>query len=93
MDGSTATVRLDECISHHNKWHGVFAYSGAVVDLMGNGTSVHSNERYGLRAFDRGTINVHQLCVLEQVSHDNKRGNINTCNGSGIIQQKGSNKK
>ena len=48
MSGSTTTVSLTNCTSHHNKSTGVYAYSGVVVDLMGEGTSVHDNEGYGL---------------------------------------------
>ena len=63
--------------SHHNKNSGVYASSGAVVDLMGEGTSVHDNERFGLSAQFRGTtINVYQPCVLNDMSHGNKVQNI-----------------
>ena len=47
VSGSTTTARLTNCTSHHNKVHGVSAWSGAVVDLMGAGTSVHDNEGDG----------------------------------------------
>ena len=86
--GSTTTARLTNCISHHNKVAGVLAAYGAVVDLMGEGTSVHDNERYGLYAFDRGTtINVYQPCILNDMSHGNKRQNIFEQSG-GIVRQK-----
>jgi len=86
--GTTTTARLTNCTSHHNKRDGVHANSGAVVDLMGEGTSVHDNERNGLRAtslipsfspftFHRGTtINVYQPCVLNDMSYGNKLQNI-----------------
>ena len=38
------TARLTNCTSHHNKINGVVSNAGAVVDLMGEGTSVHDNE-------------------------------------------------
>jgi len=41
---------LTNCTSHHNKNHGVYADSGAVVDLMGEETSVHDNENHGMVA-------------------------------------------
>ena len=88
--GSTATARLTSCTSHHNKKNGVLAESGAVVDLMGEGTSVHDN-RDGLSAFDRGsTINVYQPCVLNDMSHGNKGKNI--MKAGGTVQQKDSKK-
>jgi len=80
---STMTAHLTNCTSHHNKVDGVCAQYGAVVDLMGEGTSVHDNERFGLSASSRGTINVYQPCVL------NKRQNIYMELG-GTIQQKDS---
>ena len=51
VDGSLTTARLTNCTSHHNKSDGVRANWGAVVDLMGERTSVHDNERYGLSAW------------------------------------------
>jgi hypothetical protein len=92
VHGSTTTARLTNCTSHHNKGSGVQAFSGAVVDLMGAGTSVHDNERYGLSAFHSGTtINVYQPCVLNDMSHGNKGQNIYE-SGGGTVQQKDSKK-
>jgi len=91
VENSTTTARLTNCISHHNKSHGVGAQSGAVVDLMGEGTSMHDNKRSGLLAFHRGTINVYQPCVLNDMSHGNKMQNINMKYG-GTVQQKESKK-
>ena len=90
--GSTATARLTSCTSHHNKKNGVLAESGAVVDLMGEGTSVHDNEEHGLSAWrSRGTtINVYQPCVLNDMSHGNKGKNI--MKAGGTVQQKDSKK-
>ena len=87
VSGSTTTACLTNCTSHHNKLDGVTARSGAVVDLMGEGTSVHDNERYGLCAFQHGaTINVYQPCVLNDMSHGNKDQNIYMGSG-GIVRQ------
>ena len=91
VTGSTTTARLTNCTSHHNKNDGVDACYGAVVDLMGEQTSVHDNERDGLYAYHLGaTINVYQPCVLNDMSHGNKRQNISEC--SGRVQQKGTKK-
>jgi hypothetical protein len=89
VNGSTTTARLTNCTSHHNKGDGVLAWSGAVVDLMGAGTSVHDNERHGLSAYTM--INVYQPCVLNDMSHGNKGQNIHMAYG-GIVQQKDSKK-
>ena len=90
--GSTTTVCLTNCTSHHNKRNGVGAYRGAVVDLMGEGTSVHDNKMYGLCAWDRGTtINVYQPCVLNDMSYENKDQNIDILRG-GTVRQRDSNK-
>jgi hypothetical protein len=88
--GSTTTARLTNCTSHHNKVSGVGASSGAVVDLMGEQTSVHDNEGNGLAAGYGGTINVYQPCVLNDMSHGNK--GLNICRAGGHVQQKGSKK-
>jgi len=92
VQGSTTTARLTNCTSHHNKYDGVAAYPGAVVDLMGEGTSVHDNERFGLSAYNHGTtINVYQPCVLNDMSYGNKDQNIYMGSG-GIVQQRNSKK-
>ena len=84
VDGSTTT--------HHNIGSGVRAYFGAVVDLMGEQTSVHDNEGDGLHArYGGSTINVYQPCVLNDMSHGNKGQNIYEYAG-GIVQQKDSKK-
>jgi len=55
---------------------------------MGEGTSVHDNERHGLYACNRdATINVYQPCVVNDMSHGNKHQNIRMVSG-GIVQQK-----
>ena len=87
-----ANVVATDCQFHHNKSDGVLACSGAVVDLMGEGTSVHDNEQHGLSAVSRGTtINVYQPCVLNDMSHGNKGQNIFEYAG-GTVQQKDSKK-
>ena len=90
VGGSTTFARLTNCTSHHNKGEGVYVYGGAVVGLMGEGTSVHNNEGNGLCVYSRGsTINVYRPCVLGDVSHENKGQNINRgLNNRGTIQQK-----
>ena len=89
--GSTTTARLTNCTSHHNRYSGLLAGIGAVVNLMGEQTSVHDNERHGLSACNRGTtINVYQPCVLNDMSHGNKGQNICKCGGR--VQQKDSKK-
>ena len=87
VNGSTTTVRLTNCTSHHNKNDGVCAIWGAVVDLMGEETSVHNNEGYGLSALNRGsTINVYQPCVLNNMSHGNIDQNIHELAGGRVRQ-------
>ena len=90
--GFRTTTRLTNCTSHHNKDAGVSVESGAVVDLMGEGTSVHDNEGYGFYANNRGaTINVYQPCVLNNMCYGNKEQNIYMY-GGGIVRQKDSKK-
>jgi hypothetical protein len=82
----TATAHLTNCTFHNNKYDGVIATSGAVVDLMGEGTSVRDNGRYGLVTFHSGTtISVYQPCVLNDMCHGNMDGNIQE--HGGIVQQ------
>ena len=79
---------------HRNKRMVCLHNYGAVVDLMGEGTSVHDNEGDGMFAEDRGaTFNVYQPCVLNDMSHGNKGQNIRRAfGGSSTVQQKDSKK-
>ena len=88
VSGSMTTARLTNCTFHHNKSNGVGANCGAVVDLMGEGTSINGNKEHGLCALSHGsTINVYQPCVLNDMSHGNKGQNI-VMGRRGIVQQK-----
>ena len=92
MRGSTTIAHFTNFTSYHNKRSGVVAVEGAVVDLMGEGTSVHRNTGCGLYANSPGTtINVYQPCVLNDMSHGNKRQNICMDQG-GIVRQRDSKK-
>ena len=77
VDGSTTT--------HHNIGSGVRAYFGAVVDLMGEQTSVHDNEGYGLSAWYHGsTINVYQPCVLNDINKGQNIFEVQLYSGGGV---------
>ena len=88
INGHPTTARLTNCKSHHNKHAGVRAYKGAVVDLMGERTSVHDNERNGLWSSQpESSINVYQPCILDQMSFRNGGENIKMAH-DGTVQQK-----
>jgi hypothetical protein len=66
----------------------VAVHSDAVVDLMGQQTSVHDNKVDGLFAYNYGTtINVYQPCVLNDMSHGNKNQNISMTFGGTVLQK------
>ena len=90
--GSTTTARLTNCKNHHNEGDGVQADERAVVDLMGEQTSVHGNEGDGLFAYSRGTINVYRPCFLNFMSHGNKGQNIYESRGCRVQQKTARNK-
>ena len=66
-------ARLNDCKMHHNGLSGLLAYDHAVVDIHVTKTDIHSNKRYGIRASDRGKINIH-LPSQHNTSHDNVVG-------------------
>jgi hypothetical protein len=68
--GANTKARLNDCKMYHNEWHGLHACVGAVVDLHGTKTDIHSNKSYGILAFDRGKVNIH-LPSQHNTSHDN----------------------
>ena len=63
-------ARLTDCTMHHNGNDGLVAWYGAVVDLHGTKTDIHSNKRHGIRASNRGKVNIH-LPSQHNTSHDN----------------------
>lgn len=87
VDGSTTTARFTNCTSHHNKGDGVWVTDGAVVDLIGEETSVHDNLNGLAACYDGSTINVYHPCVLDGMSHGNKNHNVYRYDG-GTVRQK-----
>jgi hypothetical protein len=69
IDASTK-ARLNDCKMHNNGEDGLDAADDAVVDLHGTKTDIHSNKRYGIRATNRGKVNIH-LPSQHNTSHDN----------------------
>ena len=63
-------ARLNDCTMHHNGGSGLNAFNGAVVDLHGTKTDIHSNEGGGIWADNRGKVNIH-LPSHHNTSHDN----------------------
>jgi hypothetical protein len=63
-------ARLNDCKMHHNGADGLYAGSDAVVDLHGTKTDIHTNKRYGIRAWSRAKVNIH-LPSQHNTSHDN----------------------
>ena len=69
-EDANTKARLNDCTMHHNGWDGLNAYDGAVVDLHGTKTDIHSNKIGGILADKRGKINIH-LPFQHNTSHDN----------------------
>jgi pectate lyase len=68
--GANTKARLNDCTMHHNGYHGLVARHHPVVDVHGTKTDIHSNKMYGIRAYNRGKINIH-LPSQHNTSHDN----------------------
>jgi hypothetical protein len=79
--GSDATARLNDCTMKHNGGDGLAAYRGAVVDLHGSKTDIHSNIDCGISAGDRGNVNIH-LPSQHNTAHGNKRDRFQEGGGS-----------
>jgi hypothetical protein len=63
-------IRLNDCTLKHNKNSGLCAIAGAVVDLHGTKTDIHSNKQDGIRAASRAKVNIH-LPSQHNTSHGN----------------------
>ena len=81
--GANTKARLNDCKMHHNGYDGLGAWAGAVVDLHGTKTDIHSNKRCGIFATSRGKVNIH-LPSQHNTSHDNVRDNRHQQSGSSI---------
>jgi hypothetical protein len=64
-------VRLTDSTMHHNG-AGLMAYNGAVVNLHGTKTDIHSNKWGGIYAYQNGKVSIH-LLSQHSTSH-NKYG-------------------
>jgi hypothetical protein len=82
-EGANTKVRLDDCTMHHNGKDGLVAWDDAVVDLHGTKTGIHSNKWSGIRALDRGKVNIH-LPSQHNTSHDNVGEDRRQINGGSI---------
>ena len=67
-DDDNTKVRLNDSTMHHNELDGLVADLGAVVDLHGTKTDIHSNKRHGI--YNGGRVNIH-LPSQHNTSHDN----------------------
>jgi len=81
---ANAKARLNDCQMHHNGGDGLLAVSGAVVDLHGTKTDIHSNKRRGIYASDRAKVNIH-LPSQHNTTHDNVGGDRENGWGGGSI--------
>jgi hypothetical protein len=87
----SAKVRLNDCTIHHNGKDGLYAkvyiglnpYHGAVVDLHGTKTDIHSNKRGGMLAEFNSKVNIH-LSSQHNTSHDNDGHDRHQENGGSI---------
>jgi hypothetical protein len=73
-------ARLNDCTMHHNGNHGLWALNGAVVDLHGTKTDIHSNKIHGIRAYSHAKVNIHLPS-----QHNTTHGNV----GQDRVQQSG----
>ena len=55
---------------HRNRLDGLVVYKGASVDLYGAKTAIHANKRHGIRAYDKGQVNIY-LDSQHNTTHDN----------------------
>ena len=74
-------VTMNDCTSHHNGGDGLYVGGHAVVDLHGEATGIHNNERDGIRAHDNGNVNIH-LPPQHNTSHDNGKEDRNENGGT-----------
>ena len=72
--GANTTVRLNDSTIHHNGWAGLAASDGAVVDLHGTKTDIHSNKVDGIYASAHAKVNIH-LPSQHNTIHDNGDAN------------------
>jgi hypothetical protein len=75
-------VRLNDCTIHQNGRDGVHT-QGAVVDLHGTKTKIHSNERCGIWANLDARVNIH-LPSQHNTSHGNVGEDRHQFNGGSI---------
>ena len=76
------------CFIHHNGVDGVLAGGvGTLVELRGEQTEIHHNERDGLSAWENATINIYiPSRPTTALVHDNRK-DLATTSGGKILSQ------
>ena len=59
VDGSLTSAKFKNCVFHDNSGDGIFVSSQATIHLHGEATAMHSNERYGILAWDTCKVIIH----------------------------------
>jgi len=74
VNGGSKGIFTD-CSIHHNGWYGVLADDeGSLVELRGEQTDIHHNNKTGLYARSNGIINIHiPSRPITALVHDNSR--------------------
>ena len=84
VSDSGTSACLTDCVFVHNEYDGVSSSKDAMMNLMGEETSMHDNKRYGMHAFNCGTIHVHTDC---NAFVGNKGANV--CqDGGGVVEKR-----
>ena len=79
-----AIVHLKDVIMHHNSDDGVKAYGEGTVNIHGDKTAIHSNENYGICAFNSAKVLIH-LSSHHNTSYNNEGIDRNTSWTGGTI--------
>jgi len=79
--GSLTSAKFKNCVFHENKYDGISGSDNATIHLHGDATAIHSNKRYGIKAYDSAKVLIH-LPSHHNTSYNNRREDRYTWRGT-----------
>ena len=82
VHGSLASAKFNNCVFNDNEYDGIQGFE-STIHLHGEATAIHSNDGYGISAWNSGKVLIH-LPSHHNTSYNNEGQDRNTNRGGTI---------
>ena len=86
VNGSLTSATFKNCVFHDNEYAGIETSNKATIHLHGEATAIHSNEVFGIAAWDSAKVLIH-LPSNHNTVYNNTREDRNAVSGATITYQ------